>query len=42
MGANSFELSGTFIISLVILMFYGRKMHQRQSDDKDNKPAQAL
>ncbi|MDI8841675.1 hypothetical protein MJI69_29175, partial [Salmonella enterica subsp. enterica serovar Anatum] len=27
MGASSFELSGTFIVSLIILMFYGRKMH---------------
>ena len=26
MGANSFELAGTFIISLIILMFYSRKM----------------
>ncbi|MDY2567984.1 hypothetical protein R3X48_06655, partial [Salmonella enterica subsp. enterica serovar Typhimurium] len=26
MGASSFELSGTFIVSLIILMFYGRKM----------------
>ncbi len=42
MGANSFELSGTFIVSLVILMFYGRKMHQRQHDDHDNKPAEVL
>lgn len=30
-GADSLELSGTFIVSLIILMFYGRKMHQRQS-----------
>jgi len=26
MGANSFELAGAFIISLIILMFYSRKM----------------
>ena len=31
MGANSFELSGTFIISLIILMFYARKMNTRQA-----------
>ncbi|EMH4162471.1 cadaverine/lysine antiporter [Pluralibacter gergoviae] len=30
MGAGSFELSGTFIVSLIILMFYGRKLGQRQ------------
>ncbi|BDH46742.1 arginine:agmatine antiporter [Salmonella enterica subsp. enterica serovar Choleraesuis] len=30
MGANSFELAGTFIISLIILMFYGSKMNRRQ------------
>ncbi|VTR61649.1 Arginine/agmatine antiporter [Serratia fonticola] len=30
MGANSFELSGTFIVSLIILMFYARKMNTRQ------------
>ncbi len=33
MGANSFELSGTFIVSLIILMFYARKMYQRQHPD---------
>ena len=33
MGASSFELAGTFIVSLIILMFYGRKMHQRQNND---------
>ncbi|KNC93271.1 calcium-binding protein, partial [Trabulsiella odontotermitis] len=32
MGAGSFELAGTFIISLIILMFYGRKMSQRQQN----------
>ena len=42
MGASSFELSGTFIVSLVILMFYGRKMHQRQHNDDENNTAQAL
>ena len=42
MGASSFELSGTFIVSLVILMFYGRKMHQRQHSDDENKTAEAL
>ena len=31
MGADSFELSGTFIISLIILMFYARKMNTRQT-----------
>ena len=31
MGANSFELSGTFIISLIIPMFYARKMNTRQA-----------
>ena len=31
MGANSFELSGTFIISLIILMFYARKMNTRRA-----------
>ena len=30
MGAGSFELSGTFIVSLVILMFYARKMNSRK------------
>lgn len=30
MGANSFELAGTFIISLIILMFYGGKMSRRE------------
>ncbi|AJI96580.1 transporter, basic amino acid/polyamine antiporter family protein [Yersinia ruckeri] len=30
MGASSFELSGTFIVSLIILMFYARKMNTRQ------------
>lgn len=30
MGANSFELAGTFIISLIILMFYGSKMSRRE------------
>jgi cadaverine:lysine antiporter len=30
MGANSFELAGTFIISLIILMFYSRKMGRNQ------------
>jgi len=29
-GASSFELSGTFIISLIILMFYASKLHRRQ------------
>ncbi|TGB75024.1 MULTISPECIES: cadaverine/lysine antiporter [unclassified Escherichia] len=29
-GATSFELTGTFIVSLIILMFYGRKLHQRE------------
>ena len=29
-GAGSFELSGTFIVSLVILMFYARKMNSRK------------
>jgi cadaverine:lysine antiporter len=33
MGASSFELSGTFIVSLIILMFYGRKMNQREHRD---------
>ncbi|CHA80684.1 lysine/cadaverine antiporter [Salmonella enterica subsp. enterica serovar Typhi] len=42
MGASSFELSGTFIVSLIILMFYGRKMHQRQNNDSDNNTAEAL
>ncbi len=37
MGANSFELAGTFIISLVILMFYSRKM----GADKKNVAPQA-
>jgi hypothetical protein len=32
-GASSFELAGTFIVSLIILMFYGRKMHQRQHEN---------
>lgn len=36
MGASSFELAGTFIVSLIILMFYGRKMHQRQNNSSDN------
>lgn len=36
MGASSFELAGTFIVSLIILMFYGRKMHQRQNNASDN------
>lgn len=31
-----FELAGTFIVSLIILMFYGRKMHQRQNNASDN------
>ncbi|EBH8951303.1 cadaverine/lysine antiporter [Salmonella enterica] len=37
-GANSFELAGTFIVSLIILMFYGRKLHLRQhnTDTADN------
>ena len=30
MGANSFELSGTFIISLIILMFYARNTRRCQ------------
>lgn len=42
MGASSFELSGTFIVSLIILMFYGRKMHQRQNNDSENNTAEAL
>ncbi|EGI5934719.1 cadaverine/lysine antiporter [Salmonella enterica subsp. enterica serovar Urbana] len=33
-GASSFELSGTFIVSLIILMFYARKMHQRQHSSR--------
>ncbi|GKN15176.1 arginine:agmatine antiporter [Klebsiella variicola] len=42
MGASSFELAGTFIVSLIILMFYGRKMHQRQNNATDNNsPANA-
>ncbi len=36
MGASSFELVSTFIVSLIILMFYGRKMHQRQNNASDN------
>ncbi|MBW7982957.1 cadaverine/lysine antiporter [Enterobacillus tribolii] len=32
MGANSFELAGTFIISLIILMFYARKMGVKKND----------
>ncbi|EMR7683882.1 cadaverine/lysine antiporter [Yersinia enterocolitica] len=31
MGASSFELAGTFIVSLIILMFYARKMNYRQT-----------
>ncbi|MDP0947563.1 calcium-binding protein, partial [Klebsiella pneumoniae] len=27
---------GTFIVSLSILMFYGRKMHQRQNNASEN------
>ncbi|WP_165460346.1 cadaverine/lysine antiporter [Atlantibacter sp.] len=27
-GAETAELAGTFVVSLIILMFYGRKMHQ--------------
>lgn len=44
MGASSFELAGTFIVSLVILMFYGRKMHQRQhsNDAAERDTADAL
>ncbi len=38
MGASSFELAGTFIVSLIILMFYARKMHERQSHSMDNPP----
>ncbi|SFN05884.1 cadaverine:lysine antiporter, APA family [Izhakiella capsodis] len=42
-GASSFELSGTFIVSLIILMFYGRKMHQgKTAQEKDNTTADAL
>ena len=43
MGASSFELAGTFIVSLIILMFYGRKMHQRQQNNAtdNNSPANA-
>jgi len=29
-GAETSELAGTFVVSLIILMFYGRKMHQSQ------------
>ncbi|WP_334141100.1 cadaverine/lysine antiporter [Atlantibacter hermannii] len=29
-GAETAELAGTFVVSLIILMFYGRKMHQSQ------------
>lgn len=39
MGASSFELAGTFIVSLIILMFYARKMHERQSHSMDNHTA---
>ncbi|MGD8105645.1 cadaverine/lysine antiporter [Pantoea sp. FN0302] len=36
MGAGSFELSGTFIVSLIILMFYAGKLHRRQHAHDDN------
>ena len=36
-GANSFELAGTFIISLIILMFYANKIHPVGSGVKLNK-----
>ena len=36
MGANSIELSGTFIVSLIILMFYSRKLGSAQ--EKDTAP----
>lgn len=39
MGASSFELAGTFIVSLIILMFYARKMHERQNHSMDNHTA---
>jgi cadaverine:lysine antiporter len=42
MGASSFELAGTFIVSLIILMFYGRKMHQRQNNTDSNSRQRAL
>ncbi|WP_284973416.1 cadaverine/lysine antiporter [Atlantibacter hermannii] len=29
-GAETAELAGTFVVSLIILMFYGRKMYQSQ------------
>ncbi len=40
---QAFELAGTFIVSLIILMFYGRKMHQRQheNDTTDSSAASA-
>ncbi len=36
-GANSFELAGTFIVSLIILMFYANKIHPAGSGVKLNK-----
>ena len=40
-GAGSFELTGTFIISLIILMFYGRKLGQRQHTSDSANAANA-
>ncbi|AIJ08956.1 MULTISPECIES: cadaverine/lysine antiporter [Edwardsiella] len=36
MGAGNMELSGTFIVSLIILMFYARKMNTRKAQNTEN------
>ncbi|MBW7981368.1 cadaverine/lysine antiporter [Enterobacillus tribolii] len=41
MGAGSFELSGTFIVSLIILMFYARKMNTRKAQNTADSNAAA-
>ncbi len=40
-GAGSIELTGTFIVSLIILMFYGRKLGQRQHTNDSANAANA-
>ncbi len=38
MGASSFELAGTFIVSLIILMFYGRKCTSARTTHRITTP----
>lgn len=36
-GANSFELAGTFVVSLIILMFYANKIHPATPSEKSTQ-----